>query len=738
MASSSSLGSSIPAPEAVQVLVSSLADESPMVREASMASLKEISTLNPLLVLDCCSAVSRGGRRRFGNMAGVFQVMAFGVRALDRNDIDASYIGKLAKIATAEIISSKELNADWQRAAASLLVAIGLHLPDLMMDEIFLHLSGPSSALPAMIQILADFASADALQFTPRLKGVLSRVLPILGNVRDVHRPIFANAFKCWCQAVWQCNIDFPSNSPIDDDVMSFLNSAFELLLRVWAASRDLKVRVSSVDALGQMVGLITRTQLKTALPTLIPTILELYKKDQDIALIATYSLYNLLSVSLLSETGPPLIEFEELTVILSTLLPVICMNNDIKEHSDFSVGLKTYNEVQRCFLTVGSIYPEDLFTFLLNKCRSKEEPLTFSALCVLKHLLQRSSEAWHNKRPLLVDAMKSLLDEQSLGIRKALSEEFTLQPQTESHTPAIGKSFQLRTEVPAMPAYIGPTFAQATIDDLAAGNHAYTLELKKRGILGHFFDPDQIPALPRVVYINVDAYFTGIRNTIFGALKHILKLKTSLTDGEPFTRADTMSTFLAQGCVVITYLKVQAITYSYPFLQNANSLRRPPSSADLPILTPFAFAIQQLGIVKVADLPQEQIVVPAFPETGHKYGLPNNQPWDPNAYLLAYEYARNLGMRFSIVDLKSKAGSAWYLFRQYYANDCFELQCTIPEVNFTDSMVVAHTLFLSDENDPTNVIFNLADFGTTHYGMMVINPHRGINLSSFEAFSDT
>lgn len=32
-----------------------------------------------------------------------------------------------------------------------------------------------------------------ALQFTPRLKGVLSRVLPILGNVRDVHRPIFAN-----------------------------------------------------------------------------------------------------------------------------------------------------------------------------------------------------------------------------------------------------------------------------------------------------------------------------------------------------------------------------------------------------------------------------------------------------------------------------------------------------------------------------------------------------------------
>ncbi|XP_024029752.1 protein SHOOT GRAVITROPISM 6 [Morus notabilis] len=63
---------------------------------------------NLLLVLDCCSAVSRGGRRRFGNMAGVFQVMAFGVRALDKKDLDPSFKAKLAKIATAEMISSKE------------------------------------------------------------------------------------------------------------------------------------------------------------------------------------------------------------------------------------------------------------------------------------------------------------------------------------------------------------------------------------------------------------------------------------------------------------------------------------------------------------------------------------------------------------------------------------------------------------------------------------------------------
>ena len=34
------------------------------------------------------------------------------------------------------------------------------------MEEIYLHLGGPSSALPAMVQILADFASSDGLSTT--------------------------------------------------------------------------------------------------------------------------------------------------------------------------------------------------------------------------------------------------------------------------------------------------------------------------------------------------------------------------------------------------------------------------------------------------------------------------------------------------------------------------------------------------------------------------------------------
>lgn len=42
-------------------------------------------------------------------MAGIFQVMAVGIRALDKKDVDPAFMAKLSKIATAEIISSKVL-----------------------------------------------------------------------------------------------------------------------------------------------------------------------------------------------------------------------------------------------------------------------------------------------------------------------------------------------------------------------------------------------------------------------------------------------------------------------------------------------------------------------------------------------------------------------------------------------------------------------------------------------------
>lgn len=60
---------------------------------------------------------------------------------------------------------------------------------------------------------------------------------------------------------------------------------------------------------------------------------------------------------------------------------------------------------------------------------------------------------------------------------------------------------------------------------------------------------------------------------------------------------------------------------------------KKPKASTDLPVVAPFAFAIQQLGTVNIANLTRQARNVPVLPPTGHQYGLPNNQVWDPNAW---------------------------------------------------------------------------------------------------------
>jgi hypothetical protein len=52
--------------------------------------------------------------------------------------------------------------------------------------------------------------SNTALLFIPRWKGVLSRILPILGNVRDMHRPTFANGVVISLSlSRWMCNMRY-------------------------------------------------------------------------------------------------------------------------------------------------------------------------------------------------------------------------------------------------------------------------------------------------------------------------------------------------------------------------------------------------------------------------------------------------------------------------------------------------------------------------------------------------
>lgn len=77
-------------------------------------------------------------------MAGVFQVMAFGVRALDKKDVDPPFMAKLAKMATAEMISSKVCCF----ARFSICIGLKLFYFGLFVDCCIGYLSWSSSLKP--------------------------------------------------------------------------------------------------------------------------------------------------------------------------------------------------------------------------------------------------------------------------------------------------------------------------------------------------------------------------------------------------------------------------------------------------------------------------------------------------------------------------------------------------------------------------------------------------------------
>ncbi|MCO5564244.1 hypothetical protein L7F22_017902 [Adiantum nelumboides] len=235
-----------------------------------------------------------------------------------------------------------DVNAVWQRAASGLLVAIGSRLPDLMMEEIFLQLAGSAVSTSSVVQTLADFASCEASQFAPRVKGVFSRVLPLLGCVKDNQRGIFAAAFKNWCWAISQYYDDHPGAPPLDSDTLAFLHSAFELFLGSWATVRDQKVSLMTVEALGELVPLVSDLQRKAALPRLLPIILNLYKKDKGNLLPVTRSLRVLLNAVLTTHSSsPPLLDFQGLHVVLTTLLPLASAYRKSKSSADNTTILR-------------------------------------------------------------------------------------------------------------------------------------------------------------------------------------------------------------------------------------------------------------------------------------------------------------------------------------------------------------------------------------------------------------
>ncbi|ABC73696.1 putative coat protein [Fragaria chiloensis cryptic virus] len=304
----------------------------------------------------------------------------------------------------------------------------------------------------------------------------------------------------------------------------------------------------------------------------------------------------------------------------------------------------------------------------------------------------------------------------------------------------AVGATFKLQSRQPTEPPAIPSVFAQSQSLNDSVGNPDFIAQLRDEGMYGLFLPRDRARRTPTPVTLRPLTYFQSIERTISQSMFHLLQTKTEFNNDDAIQRINTIAEQLAIGACLATHMKLRALIHlDFPDRYNIGSLKRPKTITDLPVVAPFAFAIQQLGYVNIANLTEERRYVPVLPETGHTFGIPTGHNWNPNLYAQAVDYARKFGLHFNVVDYTKKQGTAWWLLRQHFEDGIFELQLPLPEVNFTSSMALTLSLFLNaEEVNATSEIFDLTPVGADIYGYIMREPHLGINVSTFEVIDES
>lgn len=262
-----------------------------------------------------------------------------------------------------------------------------------------------------------------AVATVPRLREVLSRMLPVLASIKhDNTKWVFAASMGHFCEAIlhYVANIDQGSDKNLN--ALSFSSEmfpAYELMFSKWLGSGEAKVRLATVQAVGSMCAVLSREQFEIQVPKIIPTIVGMYKKEKDFLPI-TQALCSVLDVGVRGGGGFRGVLEPLLPPILNTIHPFICQPPDYSN----SAVLKNYNELLRCFEIIGRGYSDVLVAYLLGRLEQKESRTRTGALVVIRHLVTRLTKELEDKKGLLVSGVKPLVTNETVNsVKKALAQ---------------------------------------------------------------------------------------------------------------------------------------------------------------------------------------------------------------------------------------------------------------------------------------------------------------------------
>eukprot|EP00117_Sycon_ciliatum_P004055 scpid12251/ scgid8580/ HEAT repeat-containing protein 7A len=400
-------------------LIDSAYDKQKNVRDAICSALYDLGLKQPKLVLSsCASYLTKHGKLPKEHRILLLRTMAKIIKeTIDKVPTDLAK--ELVHLGSNEIARSQEVVPDWQGAASNFLTALGFQFGDLVMMELLQHFSPTQTPHFFIIQTVGSLATQNVYSVVPHLKDLMGRMLPMMGAARqDNIRWVFASTIARFCESIieYLANIEkAPKKNIKKEDFAGEVFSAYGVIFGAWSQTKELKLQLAIVEAVGYMAHLFETERLSAELGKIVNGYLAMYKRHPDHYFI-TLGMCQVLSASVAdgSKILDPFID-----VIMGTVHPLVCAPVNMSH----SQSVKTHNELLRCVAVMATGFSDRIISFLFGKLDSSSERLRMGTLEIIRHIVNSCDDCMENKKSLIIGGLKNTLHEPSNKVKKMLAQ---------------------------------------------------------------------------------------------------------------------------------------------------------------------------------------------------------------------------------------------------------------------------------------------------------------------------
>ncbi|XP_059971564.1 maestro heat-like repeat-containing protein family member 1 isoform X2 [Mesoplodon densirostris] len=399
------------------ILLDAVTDTDPQVQEQVCGALCTLGESQPEEALRACEEHLRLHEK----LAHPYRTMILRVMETVVN----RHIGELDKdlarasilLASSEMTKVKELVCDWQQAASTVLVAVGKRFISSVMEEMLSKFQPGVLPHHFVVQTLANLSVSNVFGMVPFLTSILNTMLPMLSAAKtDSMRVVFCCALQRFSEGTLEylANLDQAPDPTVRKDAFATdVSSAYDILFHHWLQSREAKLRLAVVEALGPMSHLLPSEKLEEQLPKLLPGVLGLYKKHAETVHVSR-SLGQILEAA--ASMGSRTLDVQ-LDSLLAALHAQIC----VPVESSSPLVMSNQKEVLRCFTVLACCSPDRLLAFLLPKLDTSNERTRVGTLQVLRHIINSAAAQMEVKQRFILSSMKPPLLDTNSKVKRAV-----------------------------------------------------------------------------------------------------------------------------------------------------------------------------------------------------------------------------------------------------------------------------------------------------------------------------